>query len=352
VTGISNASEVFARIADGVQKQQAKSEDALLTAVRTQWQTFGEIRDKRLLEQIGFASEELFSALVAEHPAAELAASVDNVHRGYALLESAKNILVGVAGRLHFQLLHSPLGKVNLDEILTAATKEVFTYAAATEALVQGYRHATSCSPALASRYDKIRGEHLDGDLARFFKALRNSNSHIEIVEASPHYTIRSDFSEGSSSVQSGLSFNRHAILNGEKGSQRSKEIASTEKRLDVMDLVAKHFTMATKIYSRFCAHAGVHADIGLRDLNRIKVARKSISLRMSLGLLLQVAIPKKLDPYEYLSRWFTSEELDRAYCLPDRTQAQVDYLISLRDPLGLCDGRTRSRLYELFSVD
>jgi hypothetical protein len=76
------------------------------------------------------------------------------------------------------------------------------------------------------------------------------------------------------------------------------------------------------------------------------------MSYRNTLAIVLQSAIPKRLNPYEYLDRWFTKDELEMAYALADRSKDQVDYLISLRDPLGLCPEYTRSKLYKLFGVE
>jgi hypothetical protein len=66
---------------------------------------------------------------------------------------------------------------------------------------------------------------------------------------------------------------------------------------------------------------------------------------------MLQQALPKKLDPYEYLESWFSEEELEKIYSLPDHSSEQLEYMIALRDPLGFCDADTRETLYRLFSV-
>ena len=77
--------------------------------------------------------------------------------------------------------------------------------------------------------------------------------------------------------------------------------------------------------------------------------ARKAIGEKVSLGIILQIAVPKKLNPYEYLDKWFTEDELKNIYSFDDHTKEQLEYMISLRDPFGFCDRHTREELYKLF---
>lgn len=91
--------------------------------------------------------------------------------------------------------------------------------------------------------------------------------------------------------------------------------------------------------------------DKGYRDIQRIQCARKVIAAKVWLGIVLQNAVPRKLNPYEYLPQWFTEEELKNIYSFDDHTREQLEYIISLRDPFGFCDRHTREELYKLFSV-
>jgi hypothetical protein len=120
---------------------------------------------------------------------------------------------------------------------------------------------------------------------------------------------------------------------------------------LQVIELVNAHFELASEFYRKAPNRIGATSDWRFRDLQKLKVARQSMSYRHSLVIILQAALSKKLNPYEYLDRWFTPEEVRRIRAMPDHSKEQVDYLISLRDPLGLCDTTTRDQLYRLFLV-
>lgn len=65
----------------------------------------------------------------------------------------------------------------------------------------------------------------------------------------------------------------------------------------------------------------------------------------------MQNAIKNGVDPYVHLVRYFTEDELHRARCFDDHSKAQVDYLIALRDPIGLCSDALRGELYKIFKV-
>jgi hypothetical protein len=198
--------------------------------------------------------------------------------------------------------------------------------------------------------YEVLKSQLIgDKSIVKFVKDLRNHNNHINILEAAPHYTITKRL--GTETVTSGLRFNRATILAGKGWSPESMSLVSNSADLQVVELINSHFKLASEFYRKALTRIGVTGDRQFRDLEKLRVARRSLSYRHALAIILQVAIPKKLDPYEYLHRWFTPNEIGRIRALPDHSKAQVDYLISLRDPLGLCDTDTREKLCELFSA-
>lgn len=67
--------------------------------------------------------------------------------------------------------------------------------------------------------------------------------------------------------------------------------------------------------------------------------------------LLKQVFIPKKLDPYIYLDRYLTKQELESVLCLPHRSKEQVDRIIELVDEYRACTEEIRNLVYIFFNV-
>jgi hypothetical protein len=62
-----------------------------------------------------------------------------------------------------------------------------------------------------------------------------------------------------------------------------------------------------------------------------------------------QVVLQSKLDPYQYLDQFLTSEELNEVNQLPFKSKLQVDRIISLMDEYDACDNELRAVVYEAF---
>ena len=330
--------------------QQSTADQRRRSEIDAQWKQFGEIRDKDLLLRIGFSSEEFVNQLKGAHPARSLADSVENVDRAFDILSASRCAFVDIAGKFHARVVHDLHRHDDREPALNEATKEVYTYSCAVTSLVQAYRHMVSGNDDFKRKYDALRAEIFSGSkIVRFFSDLRNNNNHIHILTASPHYTITTRF-EGKREVKSGISFNRDLILNGD-WSKESKEFVTERDSLEVVELLDEHYKLASQFKSIVLFRTGIQFDIGYRDLARILHARKTVAARAWLGVVLQSAVPKKLNPYEYLSHWFTESELKNIYSFNDHTREQLEYMIALRDPFGFCDHHTRKELYKLFSV-
>ena len=73
---------------------------------------------------------------------------------------------------------------------------------------------------------------------------------------------------------------------------------------------------------------------------------------RQSYKLLVVVWQQAKADPYEHLPKHLTTEQFSRASELPQRSKAQVDYIISCVDRNGICDAELRLLVYRFFGVN
>jgi hypothetical protein len=333
-------------------QQREHADIERLAEIKAQWNEFEEIRDKDLLLRLCFSSQEFFDACLAEHPAKKLWDNVQNVRRAFDILRSSRLDLIDLAGQFHARISQNLLDKEGRAAALSKATKEIYTYSCAALSLVQAYRHFVSASPRIAASYDELKSEVLSGKgVILFFSELRRANNHLHILAASPHYTISNDLRTGNRQVTSGITFSRELILSNSEWNEAAKSFVAARDNLDVISLMEEHFDLASKFNELFLIRTGVHSDKGYRDIERILSARKTMSYRTSLGVMLQIAIPKKLNPYEYLHRWFSESELEMIYSFPDHTKEQLEYMIALRDPFQFCDKHTRRELYKLFSI-
>jgi hypothetical protein len=340
--------DIFGRI----QHQHEQQESRRLAEIKAQWREFGEIADRDLIYRLCFSSQEFFNSCLAQHPAKKLWDNVGNVNRAFDILRASRSDLIDLAGQLHARITYDLMDDESRNEALSKATKEIYTYSCAASSLVQAYRHLALTSSDVSKKYDDLKVELLSGaDAIAFFAELRVANNHLHILVASPHYSVTSNFQSGKREVTSGISFDRDLILSNSEWKARVRQFVASRKNLDVISLMEEHFKLASSFHDLFPARLGIHTDKGFRDIERVLSARKTMSYRTSLAVILQIAVPQKLNPYEYLPRWFSPDELKRIYAFRDGTKEQLEYMIALRDPFGFCDRHTRQELYKLFSV-
>lgn len=339
---------ILTQIADRMKTQRQRDEQEFVAALEEEWSRYGEIKDKGLLVRIGYISNELFSKIIHDHAAYDLSKRIKSATRAFAILKESRSDLIDIAGHFHYRIMHHPHTKESEEVALNEATKAVYTYANAAQSLVQAYRHLVASNISFVPGYEALKKEVFKDDpILKFLKDLRNSNNHIQILEATPYYRIELTSNE----VATDLRFNAETILLGDRWSPQSKHIAQTYENLGVIELVSKHFALVSSFHKKVFVRAGIYHRQELRDYKRLKLARETISRRFSLGLILQQALPRRLNPYEYLDEWFTEDELSRIYAYANHSKEQLDYMILLRDPLQLCDDSLRDRLYQLFSI-
>jgi hypothetical protein len=81
--------EIINSLLAGMKMQRADADKKRLAEIKSQWDEFGEVRDKDLLLRIGFSSQEFFDSLMAQHPAKKLKDSVENVERAFDILSQS-----------------------------------------------------------------------------------------------------------------------------------------------------------------------------------------------------------------------------------------------------------------------
>lgn len=330
-----------------MKEQRRREHEALLEDCKSAWRAEGKIGSIELLRKIGYSSPEAFEEILSEHPARAQHQGVDNIDRAFSVLRLSRDAIHDVYGAFHAQAVHDA-SRPDLKGTLAAATKEVFAFSFAASALIAAYRRITSAAPQIAEPLDRLRKEIFSYEpLNEFIKKLRNNFGHSTIFAAQPQYTIT--IAEQRSVVTT-LQFDRKALLKGGWNDLALTFINGAES-LDVMQIVSSYFNCAENLHRRYLSETGLEHDARFKDYLRLKEARTAVSLEVTLGLILQNAVKNGANPYTHLSRFLSPDELVRVRCFDDHSQAQVDYIIRLRDPIGLCSDDLRLNLYRLFGA-
>ncbi|MBS0234831.1 MAG: hypothetical protein JSR99_15250 [Proteobacteria bacterium] len=272
---------------------------------------------------------------------------MDNIDRVFTVLRLARDAIYAAYGSFHAQAVHAKEWP-DMNGILEAATKEVFTFAFASASLVGAYRRLKSAAPETAMPLGALSDEIFSDQLLNhFIKELRNNFGHSRLFEAQPQYTITW---ADDRRVTTNLRFDRTALLEGE-WNLHARQFIETASSLDVMEIISDYYGRADRLHRRYLSTTGLEHDEYFKDYLRIREARSTIATQMTLGLFLQNAVKNGVNPYVHLCTYFSDDEIRRSRCYPDHSMAQVDFLIASRDPLGLCSDELRANLYALFGV-
>lgn len=333
---------------DEIVKQQRRAEDqALLKEFQSAWCSASQISPIELLRKINFASADCIDAILKAHPARPWHDAVDDVDRAFSVLSLSRDALNSIYGVYHSQAVYDR-NRPDIEGVLADTTKEVFAFSFAALSLVEAYRRFESTAPNISTRYNQLRSEIFrDPPLSKFIQELRNSFSHRILIAARPRYSVKHGAQR---TVTTSLQFDREQLSKAKWNSEARQFIETTEA-LDVLQITSSYFDCAADLHRRYLTETGLEHDPHFKDYLRLQMARKAASHELTLGLVLQATKNRAVNPYPHLARHFTADELRRIRSLDDHSQAQVDYLIGLRDPIGLCSDELRRGLYRLFHV-
>lgn len=333
---------------DDISRGQRQQEDqSLLEEFKNAWHSDSKITPIELLQKLRHASPEAIAAISTAHPARAWHDSIDNVDRAYSVLRLSRKAINSLYGVFHSTAVHER-ERPNLEKTLEIATKEVFAFSFAAASLVAAYRRLISGAPQISDRFEQLVEElFLDSNLREFIKNLRNNFGHSVLIAARPRYVVTLGAQR---TVTTELQFDKEELLKGEWNAASKCFIAAAET-LDVMQIVSAYFESADNLHRRYLSETGLDHEACFKDLLRLKEARRAMSRENTISHVLQMTKSKSVNPYPHLARFFSVEELQRIRCFNDHSRAQVDYLIQLRDPIGLCSEDVRYGLYRLFQV-
>lgn len=280
------------------------------------------------------------------HPFFPTYEAMAQIETAFEMLVQARSSLVELYGHYHATLIYD--GFKLTEEVAWKTTHEVFKYVFAASALVQAYRRFLQLDVLDREGYNRVfRISFNNIELMAFVQNLRNCYGHQMILRVSPIGRI----SYGKNiQVESSLTFDRGLLRSlRDAWNADAKRFLEQTEELNVLDIISQYHRMASSLYQSYGSASGAIHTVGFREVVRCKQAITSAGHVMSLGFILQVAKQRGTDPYAHLTDHFTREELERIYCFPSYSREQVDFMISLRDPLEFCEKDLRERLYDIF---
>jgi hypothetical protein len=224
--------------------------------------------------------------------------------------------------------------------------KEVMAFCASAFAVIDTVRRIRKIRPDIDDQIKAIVGECFTSDLCAFVLDLRKNLSHGSVVL--PGWQVRMN-DQGTSGkmkleAQELLSFGEwSASANRYIGQIRSGQIDVAESCGAYFDLLVKFDKAMRDIFAR-------HVRDAERDYYEIEDTYHRKARRQWIKILVS-QVGKGKNPYDYLHRFFSPEEVREILLRPKNSKEQVNYIVSLRSVEMDCDDDLLEKLYELFQV-
>lgn len=181
--------------------------------------------------------------------------------------------------------------------------------------------------------------------LHKFLQDLRNYNSHWRIAEA--NWRIDYDFEKGSR-VTRFVVIRDNLLAWGRWTSEARAFIESSDNYIDVGAALAEYAKQVKAFYEW---HKGVVLINYAETLTRYfdyKRTHDGLNRRMSWNAILG-HVPQGLNPFQYLARYLTTEQIEKIMSFELGSEAQIQALISTLDMEKFCDAQLMDKVRKLF---
>lgn len=287
-----------------------------------------------------------FQAVSRHHPGHKIERKLQSLNSMLSIFYQSHADLIEHLDRFDaFSLsdeMHWPIGKQTLKAIETAINKELVAFSALAAALVEFSRRLKNVGISdLKSKRDEIfdREEHC------FVIALRNVVSHQDFPDISWQITYAkkrtTDFILFADDLRCNAELNREALA----------FVDRCGEKIHVRALANGYASRVRCFYEWYKSMVEDHKPEALNDYRRIVQAHKATVSRSAHHLLLKHFLARKVDPYKHLHKFLPPDQVKVAVGLPNRSKAQVDYIIAVVDEHGACDEELRQLAYQLFEV-
>jgi hypothetical protein len=234
----------------------------------------------------------------------------------------------------------SRLNSSNRETYERRVKKFIFTSTSAAMALVDHARKFNGTYPC--PDFDKERAERFgDSGIHEFIQKLRNYISHWRLAEANWEIT----WAEKSRNVKFILISEELLCWDGWTVPAR-KFIEASGKCIDIYKLFSTYNNIACKLYQWHKAKMLASWQETLIPYFKYKKCLNQIKEHTSWNLLLSHA-PKEKDPYEFLGKYLTNDQITEVFSFEYKTAEQITRLIEILDLHGACDEGLRAKINE-----
>lgn len=283
-------------------------------------------------------------------PGGKISSELDAIHLSlnvfldatYDLLSSI-NLFKGESERPDFW---NRTRRTDLERLELRIQRGVFSATMAAMALVDHSRIFATDYPVELYQ-EKVKENFSEDSLHRFIQSLRNFMTHFRIAKS--NWVVKWD--KQGRSVFFILTAKDLNKWDGWDSPSKSY-IESNPEGINVEQLFNEYSNRIELFHDWFRSQVWEKNSEDLREYFACKRVYNAVNAGSMWNLLIkQVFHQKKINPYMYLDRYLSDNEIQEILSLPFRSKQQVDRIIELVDEYGACDEELRKAAYALFGV-
>lgn len=228
--------------------------------------------------------------------------------------------------------------------------KELITFTALGSALVATVRRHKSSRPEIAEDVEKSMQIFFAPPVSHFLKSLRNNHQHIRLHPT--HWEITTEFGPPRKVSASFFLLTEELLQTGEDWDAEAQSFLEKHEKLDPYKIAAEYTRAAVALVDKIEEFNTTAPSAAVEHLNDVERTRDGWTTGQMYKVMLQPFQKRTdFDPYSYLPRNFSEDELRIIYSFPNRSKAQVDQMILLKDKWRMCDDELRQMFYRFFGV-
>jgi len=272
------------------------------------------------------------------------------------MLSDCTRVAIEAYGELHDIASKDYDKKLYRDDLTLRIGKEFYTFVHLAKSLVDVSRRyrkykAQLCPDADSTRtYNGLVTSSYSDEMNKLFVAeMRNNLSHFILHR--PGWRISTSIEQPQ--PESGYVFDTaYLAYRGKWKSSKFKEYLRQTEKIDIYTEMLKYFKASKKFLDALMEFDEENLSEAETHLRAAEFLREGMHIKFSFGIWKQVLANKPdIDPFKYLDKYFSENEIRLIMKLPRNTKEQADFMIELGDKWGVCDDTTRETIYEILRV-
>ena len=286
------------------------------------------------------------------HPGAQVYASLDSMRLSVDIFLNAVSDLISSINRFKGEeaipgFWDRPY-RQSVEDLEIAIQRGIASSAMCAMALVDHTRKFNKNYPI--REYESKKNNYFENNEEhRFIHSLRVYISHVKISKA--NWIVSLSMAGKGRKVSFLLS--QTDLLKWDRWTEAAMAyIKNSPKGVDIEALFERYTNIVIEFHSWLLSTIMDNYGEDISDyLKYLRLMHRFESQSHWNILIRQVFIPKNIDPYMYLNRYLTRQELEKVLSLPHRSKEQIDLIIALIDEYDACTEEIRDLVYRLFKV-